>query len=403
MIDAEDTMNVFVPTEAKFFLDDEGVVRPSQRTHLVEFWARYQPIFKKVIFTGRQVEACGAAGVGAAVSETIQFRALPGKIGLLNSLQITGTLCRLLRENADAAVCLRMPSVASAVVGLECLRVGRPFGVEVVGDPATGLKQAAGSPVGFGIARRFLSWAQKILCKRAAATAYVTKKALQADYPPGAGKFTTHYSTITLIEEDFRKSSQQRVKGPILINVGNMGLVLYKGQDQLVRLIARLKTKWQGVQLILVGDGEGRSRVEKLAKDLDVLDRIRFVGHVVDRKIIHSLLDDADIFLCPSRQEGLPKALIEAMARGLPAVGSSVGGIPELLCEKMICGVNHLDSLEHCLEQLLTDELLREEQAQRNFLKAREYHLTRIRVRRDEYYQVIREKTEEYLRGHGNV
>lgn len=66
---------------------------------------------------------------------------------------------------------------------------------------------------------------------------------------------------------------------------------------------------------------------------LGVADRVTFVGTVPAGAAVRAHLDAADLVVVPSRTEGLPRALIEAMARGLPAVGTTVGGIPELLAD----------------------------------------------------------------------
>ncbi|GAB3976194.1 glycosyltransferase family 4 protein [Plantactinospora veratri] len=80
-----------------------------------------------------------------------------------------------------------------------------------------------------------------------------------------------------------------------------------------------------------LGDGRYRPRLERLATDLGVRRQVHFTGTISAATEVRRQLDAADLFVMPSRTEGLPKALIEAMARGLPAVATSVGGIPELL------------------------------------------------------------------------
>ena len=63
---------------------------------------------------------------------------------------------------------------------------------------------------------------------------------------------------------------------------------------------------------------------------------MHFLGRVDDREAIRAHLDQADLFCMPSHTEGLPRALVEAMARGVPAIGTRVGGIPELLPDEQM-------------------------------------------------------------------
>jgi len=83
------------------------------------------------------------------------------------------------------------------------------------------------------------------------------------------------------------------------------------------------------VDLLVVGDGQERTALERLTDDLSIAERVRFVGASDD---VASYLKAADVFFLPSLGEGMPNALLEAMACGLPCVASErVGGVEELL------------------------------------------------------------------------
>lgn len=101
------------------------------------------------------------------------------------------------------------------------------------------------------------------------------------------------------------------------------------GIDLLIRAIALLPER---VTLALAGDGEDRARLEALARELGVESRVRFLG-TQSHDEIAELYRDADIFCRPSRTEGLGNAFLEAMAAGLPTIGTNVGGIPDFLNE----------------------------------------------------------------------
>ena len=88
--------------------------------------------------------------------------------------------------------------------------------------------------------------------------------------------------------------------------------------------------------LDLAGGGELREPLERLATELGIADRVRFHGALPEERV-RRLLDDADMFVLPSivapdgQMEGLPVALIEAAACGVPSVASDMSGIPELI------------------------------------------------------------------------
>lgn len=82
--------------------------------------------------------------------------------------------------------------------------------------------------------------------------------------------------------------------------------------------------------MLVAGDGPRRSSLEALARDLGLQTRVRFLGWRAD---IREVLGAADLLVLPSRNEGYPHAVVEAMAAGLPVIASAVGEVPELVVE----------------------------------------------------------------------
>lgn len=107
-------------------------------------------------------------------------------------------------------------------------------------------------------------------------------------------------------------------------------LVHKNGIDILIRAVAQLKTYNLKLKTLIVGDGLDRAKLENLAKELGLEGSIEFTGHT-DPDKIPAYLAQADIFVRPSRSEGLGSSFIEAMAAGLPIIGTPVGGIPDFL------------------------------------------------------------------------
>jgi phosphatidylinositol alpha-1,6-mannosyltransferase len=139
------------------------------------------------------------------------------------------------------------------------------------------------------------------------------------------------YANVNLTEEDFSAGPRTDAR-PVrrLIAVGTHDQ-LYKGHDDLIRALALLVARGPDLHLDLMGDGRHHDTLRQLARALRVEDRVTFHGRVNAREDLRQLLDEADLFCMPSRTEGLPRALIEAMARGVPAIGTAVGGILELI------------------------------------------------------------------------
>lgn len=117
---------------------------------------------------------------------------------------------------------------------------------------------------------------------------------------------------------------------------GTVGrLVKTKGHSYLIDAFADIAGKIPNSRLVLVGDGPLKSELSKKADDLGLAAKVLLCGF---RKDALQLLKGFDVFVFPSLAEGLPLALLEAMASGLPVIASKAGGIPEVLDDGR-CGI----------------------------------------------------------------
>ena len=111
--------------------------------------------------------------------------------------------------------------------------------------------------------------------------------------------------------------------------------------------------------LTLLGDGQLRPAMEAYARELGIDNAVRFLGNQAD---VHPFLHDADMFLLPSRFEGMPMTIIEAMGTGLPIVATRVGGVPDMLRdgESGLLTACSPDDICSACERLIDSEDLRE-------------------------------------------
>ncbi len=130
-----------------------------------------------------------------------------------------------------------------------------------------------------------------------------------------------------------------------------------KGVDDLIRAVALLRDRDVAVRAIIAGAGPEGSQLATIARELDVDDRVELRGFVPHGPRLVALLDEGDIFVLPSRSEGQPHALMEAMTRALPIIGTSVGGIPELLRTGagILVDPHRPDQLANAVQQLAND------------------------------------------------
>lgn len=105
------------------------------------------------------------------------------------------------------------------------------------------------------------------------------------------------------------------------------------------------------IQVVVMGEGEERSELEKLIKELSLEERVHLIGFVENSA---RYLKAFDAFVLPSRKEGLPYAVLEAGIAEVPVIASAVGGVPEIIIDQ-ICG-----DLVHAFNDLALAESLKE-------------------------------------------
>lgn len=101
-----------------------------------------------------------------------------------------------------------------------------------------------------------------------------------------------------------------------------------KNHELLLRSFARFKGQHSDARLQLLGDGELKENMMQLAGQLNITDAVEFAGL---QSNVYPWLHNADVFILPSKFEGMPMTLIEAMGTGLPIIASNVGGILDML------------------------------------------------------------------------
>lgn len=145
----------------------------------------------------------------------------------------------------------------------------------------------------------------------------------------------------------------------IMLTAGR--LVTVKGQSDLIKSLPAILQHTPSVLLVIVGEGELRDKLMRLAKSLGVAQYVIFTGHISSRELPH-WLNSADLFVLPSLSEGRPNILIEAMSCGLPVVATRVGGITEMIrnnIDGILVPPKDPQSLATSIMPLISDPALR--------------------------------------------
>jgi glycosyltransferase involved in cell wall biosynthesis len=407
-------MRLSLVTEHRFERTPDGRVWTAT-ANAYSFWARYLAVFEQVNMAARlrEVAASGANAVRAD-GPGVAFSALPYYLGpyqyARSWLAIRRALCAAIRE--DDAVLMRVPSFLANCIAPTLRRRRQPYGLEVVGDPYDGLAPGAIRHVLRPLLRISLPRQLRRQCDGAAGVAYVTERALQQRYPTRgvtAGVsdatipattigesprvFTTHYSSLSLTAGSWQVPRNVAAGKPVgLLCVGSLEQ-FYKGHDVLLRAVEQCLAGGLDVRLTMVGDGRIRPQLEALSRELGIAGRCEFLGHLAPGRAIFEQLDKADLFVLPSRTEGLPRALIEAMARGLPCISTAVGGIPELLPADDLVPPGNVGALAGKIREVAASVARREHMSRTNIAVARRYAEDVLQPRRAQFYRHIQAAT----------
>ncbi len=139
----------------------------------------------------------------------------------------------------------------------------------------------------------------------------------------------------------------------VIVHTSNFRPV--KRVPETIKILEKVRTKIPA-KLVLVGDGPDRSECERLCRELNLYEHVKFLGK---QNGLVDILNASDLFLIPSQSESFGLAALEAMSCGLPVVSSSVGGLPELINHNetgFIAEIGDIDRMAKYVVELFKNE-----------------------------------------------
>lgn len=220
---------------------------------------------------------------------------------------------------------------------------------------------------------------------------YVTTEFLQRRYPTKGKTVCCSNVVLNKLDERILSARLDKIKkfNPTKKLVLGTAAALdtrYKGHEYVIRALKSLISAGYNVEYRLAGGLTGskpNSFLEDLAREENVLDRVIFCGSLSSDQMA-AYYDSLDIYVQPSKQEGLPRAVIEAMSRGCPAIGTNIAGIPELIQNEFLFKKGSTKELIDALDRILKKDLSKI--AEENFNKAKEYERDKLVRRRERFY-----------------
>lgn len=386
-------MKVNLLLEHRFKRDGKGNVYASSNSVTIDLWIRYLKVFEHLTVWARIRDVEEKIDKGYLVTyPSVTFKAIPYYVGAKEFLKKYYAINKFIKVSVseeDAYVC-RLPSLSGTLLIKQLLKKRIPYVVELVGDPWD-LYQSGIIKNNFALFHKYRSYfTLKKSVYNASGVIYVTKQMLQRRYPARKGVPTTHASNVIIHKLDIKESPKKIGFGQKKINLLSIGSLeqLYKSPDIVLKALKELNIDGCYPYLTWLGDGKFKQEMTELAIELGIQQNVNFRGNVPHKEVEREF-ERADIYIHVSRTEGLPRALIEAMAQGLPCIATKVGGIPELIEQDFLINVNDIAALVQRIELLVRNPDKAFEQASANLRKANDFEFNELEKRREKIYRVL--------------
>lgn len=376
----------------RFKVDEEGNLY-SGGNFSNEVFKRYLDVCDELIVIGRceTIRSSDGQGYNSIDLGKISFVAMDNVSSISGVLKRPAVQCELREviKKSDGVIC--RSSVLGFMAAKEAMRCGKPYLIEVVGCTFDSLwnhgslKGKFYAPYAFIKAKKYI--------QKSRYTLYVTSQFLQKRYPTEGQWIACSNVELDKIEELSFENRLIRINKradgtPIILGTVGATNVKYKGQQYVIRALAKMKKSGiTNFQYQLIGEGD-ITYLKSLANRLDLSDEVKFLGKMNHQEIF-LWLDSLDAYIQPSKTEGLPRAVVEAMSRGLICFGTRVGGIPELLepeylFSKSNRGVHEIVAL---LKALNKEAMIL--QARRNFEESKKYSKFVLDKRRRDFFELF--------------
>lgn len=387
-------MKALVLYELHFYRDTNGEYW-SKRLVDYKFLERYISVFEEISICARVAKIDKAEnGMMKVSGPRVSFVELPDTQGMSETIKRLSQTKKIFRKalmESDALI-TRAPTMLTMLLYKEIKRSNILFSVDVA---LSGLNLIQKSGFIWDNANKWIDRRLKKICMKANGVSYVTEYVLQQKYPCRAMKepdnenyFTSSFSTIEMNDQHYYKQNWKKDEVPkkfVLVHSGFMDDER-KCQDIVLKAVKKVIERGYNVEIRFIGDGALRNKYELMSEQLGIKDNCKFCGLISSKETLLNELRKCHLFVFPTKAEGLPRAVLEAMAQGLPCISSPVDGVPELLKDDYLVNWWDEDGFADKICSMISDWPQMVEQSEINYEKALEYHNDILKKKRHDFY-----------------
>lgn len=397
-----DNKILMIVSDAYFYKSTDGKYYAAA-IYEYDFWKRYLDVFHKVRVVAR-VEPVKKLNCKwkRADGDFVEFFDIPHFRGPKQLAKVLFKVMHLLKKaykGCDAAI-YRLPSPTAQLAWLQMGRRKVPTALEIVYDCIDDLHNAE-----MGFVYKFFAVVNvimlKFICKKANGVSYVTERTIQKHFPSKASiygesrlYFESNYSSVELKESFYQGVRQFDGQKKFTLAISDVSMnTERKGEKVLFYCVKKLIEKGYDVRALVIGDGTLRKKYEDYCENIGIREYVQFTGLLSSSEEVANTLKKADIYVFPSKGEGLPRGIIEAMSFGMPVLSTFAGGIPEIIDSRYLFApddkAGFLNMLCHLFDH--TEEL--NQMSYDNYNKAFEFRSDVLQARRNLFYKRLKNIT----------
>lgn len=389
-------MILLLPCDNYLYRYKEEIYAKSQEEY--DLFKRYIRVFDILRLVGRCSDVKELKPTYVPIKDSrIEIVTIPmfrGPIQFLRSFRDIKKCIKDVYLGVDAGV-LRLPSIMGSYIGFGFIRRHIPYITENLYDSQDGYRSS--KKITEKILWRVMDCLQRHLCYRADGVSCVTEYYMQRRYYSNKkDSFSSHYSTLALFPNFYtheRLFPSQKTSYSIVHIANPVVTNGRKGHEQMIQMLSNVNSRGLNVKVYFIGGGPENeiNKLKNLASKYNVADKVYFLGYL-SKAEIHKYLLDSDLYVMPTKAEGLPRVVIEAMSVGLPCISSKISGLPELLDEHFLTDYCDVESLSNRVVELLSTPSLYEKVSKDNYEKSKKYEASILEKRRDSFYELLKKK-----------
>lgn len=375
-------MKVLFVHEGYIFRKDGNICSYAYNKKIVQ---RYKMIADHVVFLSREDASLGGDGQYNIIDEpnfefvgVKNFKSLKG----LRHIPEVKRIVQQAVKDADYIV------ARTSDLGYYAVRYAKKYGkmvlVEVVGCSRDALWY-------YSLKGKFLALSaymrEKAMVRDADYALYVTEHFLQDRYPSKGKSLACSDVEITNFDDHILKKRIEKIRNmeDKTIVMGTLAAVdvRYKGYETVIKAIRKLEKQGYHIRYKIAGPGNPEWLRKVVRKNH--LEKNVIIESAMSHEDVFIWLDDIDIYIQPSYgAEGLPRALVEAMSRACPCIGSTAGGIVELLSKQFIFKKRNEKALRRVIRKYTKENMI--ESCRANFRRAQDYSQEALMVKRKQFF-----------------